>query len=117
MARNIAGTNMCVKCTSRTIDEIDWLTDPQFLFIERAKLVERGQPVLAVPGPDDLSIPEFVDVDGLDGHFPVLRRKAHERRLMRAGEFRTNDDLVSVPKNFRGSDPEVGKGLGQIIEN
>ena len=79
--------------------------------------MECRQPVLAVPSSDNPSVLELMDINGLDGHFPVLRRKAHERRLMRAGELRTNDDLVSVPKDFRRRDPEIGKGLGQIIED
>src|SRR5882672_4701665 len=66
------------------------------LLLERTHLVECRQPVLAVPSPDNPSVLEFMDINGLDGHFPVLRRKAHERRSMRAGELRTHDDLVSV---------------------
>ena len=77
-------------------------TNPLSLLLECTHLMECRQPVLAVPSSDNPSVLEFMDIDGLDGHFPVLRRKAHERRLMRAGELGTNDDLVSVSKNLQG---------------
>src|SRR5947208_7803705 len=89
----------------------------KMLLLERAQLVERGQPILAVPSPYDLSVLEFVDVDGLDVHLTILGWKAHERCFLRARKLRAHDDLVSVPENFRRGDCEIGKALRQIIED
>ena len=72
----------------------------KMLLLERAQLVERGQPILAVPGADDLSVLEFVNVDGLDGHIPILGWKAHERCFLRARKLRAHDDLSFRPGEF-----------------
>src|SRR5947209_13510877 len=87
------------------------------LFLECTKLVEGGQPILAVPRAHDLSIFEFMDVDGLNGHPAVLRWEAHELRALRSGQLRPDHDFVSVLKYLRGNDREIRKRPGQIVEN
>src|SRR5947209_18903565 len=87
------------------------------LLLERTKLVESGQPILAVPRAHDLSSFEFMDVDGLNGHPAVLRGEAHECRVLRSGQLRPDHDLVSVLKNLRWGNREIRKRPGQIVEN
>src|SRR5258706_9474356 len=48
------------------------------LLVEHTQLMKSGQPILCVPRPHDLSFLEFVDVDRLNNHLPVLCRKTHQ---------------------------------------
>ena len=57
------------------------------LLFEKAQLMETGHPVFHVPGANNFSLLEFMDVDGHDGHLPIARPTAHEAAFLHGIDF------------------------------
>jgi hypothetical protein len=61
-----------------TVGRAGWRT-ARLSFPHQSKLAQARHPVLRMPRPDDLSVLEFMNVDGLDLHGSACRWKAQER--------------------------------------
>jgi len=75
----------------------------------RAELTKADHPIFGVPGTDDLSVPDLVDIYGLDGHFPAARGKAHEGLLLRGADLGADDDFVPVLEHVLHPNREIRK--------
>ncbi len=84
--------------------------------VEDTQLTETGHPVLRMPGSNDLPVFDFVNIDNLDAHGPVLRRKSHERFSLRACHCGADDHLVSALEDVLYPEVQVGKGRCQLGE-
>src|SRR5882724_309692 len=69
------------------------------LFLENTQLTKAAHPILCVPGANNSLSFKFVDIDHLDIHLLVLRRKAHEWLFLSASHSGANDHLVPVLEN------------------
>src|SRR6266705_797916 len=69
------------------------------LFLENTQLTKAAHPILGVPGSNNFPVFEFVDIDNLDVHLPVLRRKTHEWLFLSTGHSGTDDHLGPVLEN------------------
>ena len=65
------------------------------LFLENSQLVKAAHPILGVPGSNYFPVLEFVNVDRLDTHLPILRAKPHQASTLRARDLRTDDHLAA----------------------
>jgi hypothetical protein len=67
-----------------------------WLLLEDTQLTKAAHPILCVPGANNFPIFKFVDIDNLNVHLSVLRRKTHEWLFLSAGHSRTDDHLTPV---------------------
>src|SRR2546421_2013679 len=79
--------------------------------------MQAGKPVLRMPGSNDLSVLELMNVDRLDCHLSVLRREPEERIALRTCNFGANDHLVSVLQHLLHFDRHVGKRRSELGED
>src|SRR5436305_5389648 len=79
--------------------------------------MKTAHPILGVPRPNYFPVLEFVNVNRLDTHLPILRGKPHQASTLRAGDFRADDDLVAFLQHLLDLDVEVGECRGQFQEN
>ena len=87
------------------------------LLIEHSQLVEARQPVLGVPGSDDPVVFDFMDINCLNCHVPILCRKSEQRAFLSARDCGANNDLAAIlEKNF-DFDSQVGKAGCKFSEN
>src|SRR3989442_900433 len=79
--------------------------------------METGHPILGVPRAHNFPIVEFMYIDGLHGHGPVLGRKPHERCALRAGDGGTHNHLVPLLERLFERHLEIRERRGELDEN
>jgi hypothetical protein len=75
--------------------------------------MQTAHPILGVPRAHNFPVFEFMNIDDLNGHGPVLCRKTQESFSLCACHFGADDDLVSVLENIPDSTGSSGKNLSQ----
>src|SRR5947207_162252 len=87
------------------------------LFLENSQLVKAAHPILGVPCPNYFPVLEFVNVDRLDTHRPILRGKSHQTSTLRARDLRADNHLIAFLQHVLDLDAEIGERRGQLREN
>src|ERR671913_1966935 len=77
--------------------------------------MEARQPVFRVPGADDLSGAEFVDIDGLNVQPSAGRFVAHEALPLSPADFRSDGHLAAVLEDVPDFDRQIGKCASEFF--
>ena len=112
LTRRVSRWNTCAARRDKRLILLNGLG----LLIENPQLTKTGHPILCVPGANNFAVFEFVDIDNLNVHFPVLGRKTHKRFLLSASHSGANHDLAPVLENVLDRKFQIRKRACQLRE-